>query len=215
MFKKKNIAKEGEIENFFNKLFSPTNYHLLSFQIFFSTPARFVSSRSQSEHDLIFFWLNLPPRVRQDIEATNDTLSWDYKPSESSFLALGRNLPLPPSAVLTCVPCSQGHAFLPKKNLSCLLIVTFFHPFPPFHHRCTRETIEGWEGREGARPVNTFKTGIRLLVFVEGEDFSADLSTEICAVTEESSKPERNGSKTMKTLAKKSSRSVLGMTIHF
>lgn len=61
VFKKKNIAKEGEIENFFNKLFSPTNYHLLSFQIFFSTPARFVSSRSQSEHDLIFFWLNLPP----------------------------------------------------------------------------------------------------------------------------------------------------------
>lgn len=58
--------------------------------------------------------------------------------------------------------------------------------------------------------MNTFKTGIRLLVFVEGEDFSADLSTEICAVTEESSKPERNGSK---TLAKKSS--VLGMTIHF
>lgn len=149
MFKKKNIAKEGEIENFFNKLFSPTNYHLLSFQIFFSTPARFVSSRSQSEHDLIFFWLNLPPRVRQDIEATNDTLSRDYKPSESSFLALGRNLPLPPSAVLTCVPCSQGHAFLPKKNLSCLLIVTFFHPFPPFHHRCTRETIEGWDGEKG------------------------------------------------------------------
>lgn len=63
--------------------------------------------------------------------------------------------------------------------------------------------------------MNTFKTGIRLLVFVEGKDFSADLSTEICAVTEESSKPERNGSKTMKTLAKKSSRSVLGMTIHF
>lgn len=30
VFKKKNIAKEGEIENFFNKLFSPTNYHLLS-----------------------------------------------------------------------------------------------------------------------------------------------------------------------------------------
>ena len=57
--------------------------------------------------------------------------------------------------------------------------------------------------------MNTFKTGIRLLVFVEGEDFSADLSTEICVVTEESSKSERNGSETMRTLAKKSSRSVL------
>lgn len=73
----------------------------------------------------------------------------------------------------------------------------------------------GLKGREEGRPVNTFKTGIRLLVFVEGEDFSADLSTEICAVTEESSNSERNGSKTMKTLAEKSSRSVLGMTIHF
>lgn len=215
VFKKKNITKEGEIENFFNKLFSPTNYHLLSFQIFFSTPARFVSSRSQSEHDLIFFWLNLPPRVRQNIEATNDTLSRDYKPSESSFLALGRNLRPTSSALGRPYMCSvfAGPRFPPEKESLLPSYCYLFSPLPSFPSSMHTRNDRGLRRREGARPVNTFKTGIRLLVFVEGEDFSADLSTEICAVTEESSKPERNGSKTMKTLAKKSS--VLGMTIHF
>lgn len=69
--------------------------------------------------------------------------------------------------------------------------------------------------REKGRPVNTFKTGIRLPVR-RGEIFVAppDLSTEICAVMEESWKSERNGSAMAKTLAKKGSRVCFLPAVH-
>lgn len=149
MFKKKDWQrKKKRLKISSTNFFSPKNYHLLSFQIFFSTLGRFVSSRSQSEHDLIFFWLNLLP-VSGTISRRRTT-PWAEITSRPNplFLPLGQTF-VPCSSALTCVPCSQGHASSrkkkkeKKKNLRYLLIVTFF--FTPFR---TRETIEGWRGEK-------------------------------------------------------------------
>lgn len=82
----------------------------------------YVTSRSQTERTLIFYRLKLAPSVRQDIEAANDTLSRDYKPSESSFLALRRNLQLPLTptpASLTCVSVRDRASFAKPVTFLC------------------------------------------------------------------------------------------------
>lgn len=148
MFKRKDITKEGKIENFFNKLFSPKNYHLLSSQIFFSTPARFVSSRSQSEYDLIFFWLNLPPLCPAGYRGDERHLEPRLQAVRILFSCpWARNLRL-------FHPRPPLHAFRvrkatlpPEKKISAtFLLLPFFTPSFP---RCTRETIEGRRARRG------------------------------------------------------------------
>lgn len=141
MFKRKDITKEGKIENFFNKLFSPKNYHLLSSQIFFSTPARFVSSRSQSEHDLIFFWLNLPPLCPAGYRGDERHLEPRLQAVRILFSCpWARNLRL-------FHPRPPLHAFHvrkatlpPEKKISAtFLLLPFFTPsFPSLHTRNDR-----------------------------------------------------------------------------
>lgn len=158
--------------------------------------------------------LNLLPaqvalRVRQDIEATNDTLSRDYKPSESSFLALRRNLR---QSTFVCRPymCFCTRPCLLSRNV--LLISFSPSTFPPVTRiTCTHGTYEpvihewGWCVRRGGQWIHLKREYD--YSFDEGEIFvaSSDLSTEICVVMETSSESKRNEKVKAKTLAEKGS----------